>query len=367
MTEHYLLQNGSRIFILIRREGAYHIIEVNRQFDEKKEETVLSESCTVEQMRKLGVAFQTAGRENLRGVGIGGSEAGCPVVFHLTKGKREFAFSDDYEMDTVERFFQGIPRFQPPQSIRKNRSKQDWRVNEQVESVRKRMNTLGLAAQILSYAAGFGVMFASFNRWAIAAALLMLAADLGLYLAYPAYFTILHDKDYRASGYRAKVRDMGMPTAFCCLGLTVRGMTDFYLFFEPKELVMVAVVCIALGILLWRFSRECRDHKMYIVLWVLAAALFTGPCLAEVNYLLDLDDPQGRMYTVVELERTSGRRGRSRYDCVVELENGETLEVSINARLYEELQPGDRVPVVITEGGLGLRYAYFDLDTYNGD
>lgn len=365
MVEHYLLQNGSRISVLIRREGDYHIIDVNRQFDEEKEAAVLAEDCTVAQMRKLGVAFQTISRENLRGVAIGGSEAGCPVVFHLTKGKREFVLSDDYDAGALEQFFHGIPRFQPPKSIRKNRSRRDWRINEQVESVRRRMNTVGLAAQVLSYGSAIGVMVTSHNRWTIALTLLMLLADIGLYLAYPAYFTILYYKDYSKYGYRAKVRDMGMPTAFCLVALAVRGMTDFTLFFEPKEIVMVAVVCIVMGILLWRFSRECREHKEYIVLWLLTAALFTGPCLAQVNFLLDFDDPVAQMYSVAALERDSGGRGRTRYDCIVELENGGTLEVSINGRIYGELQPGDRVPIVIIEGGLGLTYAYFDLDTYD--
>ena len=250
--------------------------------------------------------------------------------------------------------------------MNKKKRARDWRYDQQDRALRQKLGTVATVMQVVSATVSIGVIAAQRNELILTLAFAVLIADFWLYLAFPAYFTLMGRKEYQRNGYSATVRDLGTPMVFCYAMLALTGMRSYNVFFERSEIIMVAAACAVVGILLWRFSRECKDHKIYLVLAVLLVAVFGAPCLGHLNHLTDFHRPEEPVYyEVVQTEIVDASRGADRYYCTVELEDGGEVRLPINRAVYESVDVGDRVPVVISEGGLGLQYAYFDADTYD--
>lgn len=361
---HFILSRGKQEYLIFRTGEEFHIVEVNEALTRETRAAILEQGCTPDEMRQLGLSGMTIPRSDIRALTVTGCGCQDDVIFYLSRGKEAFRFSRAYDQRQVDNFFRGIPRKQVKIRTRVHRGKtRDWRLEKQNETLRTRLGIAATVAQVLSWAGFLGVTLSRRNQWLIGLSFVMLLVDLGLYLAFPAYFTLMGEKAYQKNGYRAKVRDMGMPAVFCVFGLGVRGMGDYTLIFERAEIYMVAAVCAVLGILLWRFSRECREHIEYLLMALAVAALFGGPCLAQLNYLTDLDLPEPQYYAVIDTDRSIGGKS-THYDCTVDLGDGQTMELAITRSAFEELEPGDRVPVILSEGGLGLEYGYFDVETY---
>ena len=80
MDNYLLLQKNNSTFFFVHYPDRYHIISVNRQFTDAKEEKILSETCSDAVIDEMNLTRITILKRDLRGVAIGGCEAGDVLI-----------------------------------------------------------------------------------------------------------------------------------------------------------------------------------------------------------------------------------------------------------------------------------------------
>lgn len=240
----------------------------------------------------------------------------------------------------------------------KKKRSSDWRVDAQNERTRKNMDILASVVQTLCGLVCLGLLLTDRSKVLIAADVLLMLLCMGLYLAFPGYFTLLDEEQYEKRGGKAKVRSISLPLIFCLLGLLFEdgyGITADTAFSFLGWYVAIGVL---VGFLVYRFSRECReefDYTCWIALGT-AAVLFIG--FPAMNYLLSSGQMESAQLEVESL-RERDSRGPTRYYAEVVTGDGETLLIRVPLETYERLSLGDPLTVQVGESWFGVDFGLY--------
>lgn len=241
----------------------------------------------------------------------------------------------------------------------KKKRSSDWRVDAQNERTRRKIDIAASVLQTLCGLVCLGLLLTDRSKVLIAADLLLMVLCMGVYLAFPGYFTMMDEAQYKKRGGRAKVRSMNLPLIFCLLGLLFEGGYGITADTAFSCLGWYVTIGVLVGFLVYRFSRECReefDYTCWIALGT-AAVLFIG--FPAINYLLSPDQLETASLEVEKLSVSNGR-GPDKYYAEVVTEDGETLRIRIPLQTYAELSVGDPLTVRVGESWFGFDFGLYD-------
>lgn len=360
MGNYLLLQKNSRIFLLVRNTDRFHIITVNNKLDEGKEAKVLAGNCSDAVIDEMGLTRETILKKDLRGVAIGGCCAGDVIVLYTKDQKLKYVLSDDYGDEDIKAMFTGIERLQPPKNGESKPRKSDWRTALQTKSMRKTMGPIGIVLNLSGLACLVGASF--WGRlsilWSIIC-LSIMAISVGLYFAYPQYFSIMGRKKYKRVGYTAKVKHLELGIMGPALALTLRSLWDFHFPNWVPLLIAGAVIGIATSIIMYIFSKEVRENTVLVIGVLLFSVFVSCGIVGQLNHLANFSTDEPQICTVVDTESDNEGRSANGYYCTVLLENGTEMEIPISGSVYNQLHSGDTVTIYIGQGAFGIEYAYF--------
>ncbi len=241
--------------------------------------------------------------------------------------------------------------------------KSDWRSARQEKRVLRLLEILSAGLCLAGVVCAWGLHFHGTNGWFTLASLALIPLCLGVYLAFPAYFSMVPEKERGNYGVMAPVMHPLLPLILTAFGLLLGGGTFGLAWswrgFAPAAGVTAAVSA-AIVLLLRRFAPECREH------WDLAwlAALVIGLMLLleipRINHHLAPEPPEQTLVVVQQLKsvRRQGKR------CVFHTQAGEEISLPIPGWAYSAMEEGDQVPVFLNRGFFGIPYAWFDNETY---
>lgn len=353
------LQQGSKLFLMVKGHDAYYIVTVNNALTYERElELGNPEHCRPDVLNGMGLKYRMLGRAALRGIAL--DDCGdCPILYlYPSEGKREkYMLSDDYSADVLNKFFFGVPRFSPPAGNRKKqRDPQEalnrWRREQQKPEVMKRMRFIPVILILLCIAGLF--LFIRFRRdigFLCLSAVPLISIALDIFL--PAYFTLtdpFHGKKKRS---KTAINLSLLSTIAVLLPVFVVRLNYTNAAFG-KLFLLAAVLTAGLGIILMLFAEEFRRVRQN--LWILLiAVVLIALHLGVANIVFDRSQPLTEEGTVEQLSIDTGSHGED-YVCTVLQENGKQLDVTIHPNLYDQLEIGDSVVLQIYPGTLGIEF-----------
>lgn len=345
--KHYLLLNGG---------DRLHLINVNDRLTEETEEQLLKVyPCEEAIIAKLGISYTTILKKNLRGVAVGGEDAGCELSLFIGKTKNKYELSEDTTQQVISDYFVGIKRMEANKR-KLPKAPDQWRKQVQDAEVLQKMKTVRNALLVVEIICSGCFLFrvAPYKLWIILCILCSVVCIL-LAIKYPVYFTLLDLEDKKRKPKYGI--GLGWLSTFSLLWLTYR--TCFVNFIQWGRLLLYGVILtIAIAILLWILVKELRNCSVGFMAIVLALLFGAIGIVGQTNYLLDHSAEETEVYTVLDLDQQRGRRGYRAYICTILLENGKECRIKISAESYNSLSIGDSIAVVHREGGLGLEYVY---------
>lgn len=351
MENHLLLQKGKNIVMLVSCTDRFHILTVNSKLDEVAEEKILAGDRSEAAMDEMGLTRITVLKKELRGVAYGGCEAGDSLILHTKQEKLKYVLSDDYTAEDMHSVFSGIKRLQAP---KQKTGKTDWRTPEQTEQMWKIMLPLGIVLDVLGYVCAVGLLLSNGPSlgWVVASAVLLMAAS-AVYIAFAQYFSILGKKEFRQTGSRARVCHIEHAFLAPCLGLAWRAMEDHCYLDWPLMLIASLILGIVLSVIMYRCSRECRESTTLTVMVILFSVLLAFGMIGHVNHYANRDPEPPQVCRIADKFAEKGSRG-----CVVRLDSGEEIEITVSGAIYEQIELGDSLLVFCGKGALGIEYAY---------
>lgn len=349
-----LLKEGKH-YLLLNAGDRFHLVTANNRLTEEKENALLAMyPCSETAMSELGISYTVIHKKNLKGVSIGGADAGCELSLMMGKTKSKYVLSDDISQQLLEDYFKGIKRTE--HSKRKlPKSPDQWCKQAQDPETLKKMknvNYVMIAATVI-----FDICFlcrvAPYKLW-IVLCMLCSVACLILAIRYPAYFTLLDLEDKK---HKPKYGiGLGWISTFPLILLTIRTLYMNILQLG-RLFVYAAILTAVLAVLLWIFVKELRNHTAGFAAVILALLIGSIGVVGQMNYLLGTSTEEIAVYTIMALDRHSTRRSKS-YRCTIILEDGEKYRMNISRDAYKRFTVGDRIQVARREGGLGLEYIY---------
>ena len=349
-----LLREGKQ-YLLLNAGDRLHLIAVNNRLTDAKEAQLMDiYPCSEEAMSELDISCTTILKKDIKGVAIGGIDAGCELSLFTRKTKSKYLLSDDTTQQMVNDYFKGIKRIDA--SKRKlPKAPDQWRKQSQDPEVLQKMKIVRyvLIAVTIIFPMCFLFRVTPYKMW-IVLCMLSSVACIALAIRYPAYFTLLDLEDKK---HRPKHGiGLGWLSTFPLLVLTVR--TLYMNFVHMGRLfVYAAILAVAVSVCLWFFVKELQNHYAGFAAVVLAILVGCVGVIGQMNYLLDTSAEEISAYTVLDLDRHSTRRSRT-YQCAILLEDGKEYRMNISREAYEKLTVGDQIQVAHCEGALGLEYIY---------
>ena len=221
-----------------------------------------------------------------------------------------------------------------------------WRKDHQDPLLKKKLERLAEVLNIASVVASVGFMILHTWPWLVGC-ILTLAAALVLALIFPAYFSLV---DAPKGEYQYGI-SLVIVECINAIALVTGQWYTLDVWWQPIPWA-VAITIVVVALLAW-FSRDFQraGSAAAAVVCTFALSCFL---VCQMNAYLDFSRPEHRGVTVLELDRSSGRRGRH-YDCFVDLE-GEKIRIEIPGKLYNQLEQGDTVCLDVHKGLLGIGY-----------
>ena len=353
-----LLKSGKH-YLLLNAGDRLHLVNVNDRLTEEKENQLLAMyPCSESALSVLGISYTTIHKKDLKGVAVGGVDAGCELSLLMGKTKSKYALSDDTMQEVMDDYFKGVRRMDA--SKRKlPKSPDQWRKEAQDPEILKKMKIVRsvMIAAMVIFDACFLFRVAPYKLW-IVLCMLCSAACLVLAIKYPAYFTLLDLEDKK---HKPKYGiGLGWISTFPLMLLTVRTLY-MNVIQLGRLLVYAAILTVMLAIVLWIFVKELHNHSAGFAAVILALLFGSIGIVGQMNYLLDTSTEEIAVYTVLDLDRHSTRRSQW-YRCTITLEDGKEYRMDISREAYKSLTVGDQIQVAHREGGLGLEYIYLVED-----
>jgi len=356
MNPHLILLQKGKHSLLIRYPDRLHLIEVNRKLTEEAEEKILNGVFSDSALDELGLTRETIHLRDLRGVAVGGPETGETVTLYIGKKKRTWQLSDDSTESDLDAIFQNVERFQAP----RRKKDRDWRQPLQDASATGGFLFLGNALDAVCFVSlVYSVMGLTQGwLWQVLNMLLMMTA-IGLYVAFPQYYTILDRKEYKKAGYTSPVCHLWIALIMTPMALGLDALVSF-LFLDWQIVLAVSILGgVALSVGMTCMTRELKANPGYALALALVLAFGCFGVVGQANHMANPNTSRTQLCEVQETDKSRGSRGRTSYSCTVLLETGETVELNISREEYERMGPGDLVEVYAGPGALGIDYAYY--------
>ena len=341
--ESLLLQQGEKLYMLLRSGNRFHLFTADKRFTQEREAKLLQMyPCSEETLRELGVTF-TAWL--VRGVAAGGCEAGDALVLYVGKKKHRYVLSDDYTQEQMSRFFEGVDKYPMP---KKKYKPADWRLEKQQKELLPLMKGIRYLLLVLSVASCAGLLF-HHPMWSLPGILVSIACG-ALDLFLPQYFTLLD----LAKGEKQKhAIGLGFPAAVPIMVQAVYVFARFnYLtmeiFFWSAGLGIL--ICILFGL----YAREFADRTGDLLAMLLLLVLFLAGPIGMINGLTDTAEPEISHVTVYDKHISAGK-STSHY-CTVVLPDGGEFDLEVSGADYDQIAVGQTVTVAYHPGGLGIEY-----------
>lgn len=352
MIQHLLLQKGNKAYLLLAGEKEYHIITADRRLSEEAEAWLLAQERSIPAMNERQLSRLTIHKSDVRGVAVGGVEAGSVIQFYLKDKKYRYTLADDYAQEEVDVVFCGVQRFTPPKI---KSSSEDWRIKHQEPEQMRKLRFVGGILNFTGGASGFVMMFVGMQFiWLNWLAVASAVAAFVLWLMFPHYFTVIERK--KGSPEKKKVIEillaLIMPGMGCWLGV----LKSVDLLDWAKPWVFGAVVTVLLTLVVWKYAKELCSVGRILGFAAACLVLSTGMLLG-INQMADFRPVQTVSTKIVELEVHESARHRDSYYVHVQLSDGTIAELPVRLKDFRTMQVGDFVKVELHEGALGIEYA----------
>ena len=341
--EYLLLQQGQKLFMLLRSGSKFHLFTVDKRFTEEREEKLMQlYPCSEETLRELGVTFTAW---YVRGVAAGGCDAGEELILYIGKKKHRYTLSDDYTQEQMSRFFEGIEKHPMP---KKKYKPSDWRLEKQHKELIPLMKGIKYVLLVLSIGSCAGLLF-HHPAWSILGIGVSLCCG-ALDLVYPQYFTLL-DLGKNSNQKHAIGLSLSASLPIMVQALYVFARYNYLtmeIFFWSAGLGIV--ICIIFG--LW--CREMADRTGDLLAMLLLLVMFLSGPIGMVNALTDRAEPEISRVTVEDKYISAGK-STSHY-CTVILKSGEKFDLEVTSDQYDAIAAGQQISIALHPGGLGIEY-----------
>ena len=348
----YLLlrdENKARTWILLRGEEQFHLVKVVPSLTEQKYERLMKRyPCGMKSFQELEISATPLNRENCTHVILEGTEEGAKLTMYCAGTVRRYSLGDTYDEARLISFF--------------DREQVQWRIEAEPEGPDARTTkvlgwSLTMSGVVLILMTAFSRQYLSKFRAVLG--LVTLGAAVILCVRFPGRFAIGAMKNEDRST-RAKYRfDMELALGAPLMAMALDALRITYTDLIPLFL-WGAVLGLGIGVLLTWASREYRSILSGVIGLTLGLMFFSCGILAQVNQLLDFAPTTVYHLSVDGTQIDSGGRGRTRYECLVTMPDGEQMEFDIPSARYESMNPGDPVTITVHEGALGLEYLTID-------
>ncbi len=351
MEPYLILLRGEKTFLLTRSDSRLHIITVDRRMTEEVKNWLLYAPRTVEEMNQRQLRRFSMELSKLRGVCVGGLEAGNVVQFYLPEGKKRYQLAEDTGQATVDTLFSGLDWFKAP----KFQTTEDWRLKHQDRTLRDKIflvgdfvNFGGLVYSLLLLLIGFQV------RWLGILMLLWVGVALALYALFPAYYSIFENP---RNTKKQSAQSLNYILLMGPMALEYGAFQAGKIFGWWRALLIGIPIVIALAVLYWKRCPDFYDMKRLVCFLLVGALLCGGPVLGT-NILLDYGPAESIHTEILELEKVNGGRAADRYYIHVLLD-GEEVSIPITRQQFQQLETGERVEIELHDGFLGIPYAAY--------
>ena len=347
----YLLaqQGQNKDFLLLRNGEQFHIVTVDKRLTEEAEERLLAiYPCHGAAIWELGINFRSVVP---RGVAMAGPNAGDAVIFYIGKKKEKYVLSDDYAMEQVTAFFDGIQRFDPP----KKKGKKDpdaWRLEEQKPELvpwMHRIKWVLTGVSVLSC-----VLLLQSPVWGVPGILVSLAC-VALDIWYAAYFTLL---DWGKGREQKHAIGLGLAAALPLLVQTLY-VSRAYDFIGMKIFLWPVAAAVVVGLVMKGFAREFEGRTGDLLALVLLVAIMASGPVGLVNGLVDRDPPQVQTVCIEKKYISNGAKRGDHYMLAFSLADGREAQLEVSAGDYAYFEVGDAIGVELRKGCLGIDYVSF--------
>lgn len=347
MAEPLLLQKEDKLFLLLRGGQAFHLISVDERLTAEREEKLLAiYPCSDASLRELELNFQ---KLSIRGVAIGGCEAGDTVILYIDKQKRKYVLSDDYAPEMVDAFFSGIERFQMPKQ-KKQKDPDSWRKAEQDPAMLPKLRILRIVLTAISLvSSGLAWVDILWGLPGILVSILCLLLD----IYYPAYFTLL---DWRKGKTPKHALGLGLAASLPVMvsALVIMNTVNYLVWWQIW--LWSALVGAVLSCVIGRFAREFQYYKEDMLAVVILLVMFSQGPIGVMNSALDFSLPETQTVPIIDMYISDGGRSSDRHYCTILLEDGTEFDLHVTRLEYEALSVGERITVSTRTGGLGIGY-----------
>ena len=346
-----LLQDGRKTYLLAKDHQNFYLILVDKFLTWETEEWLMEHGISKELLDELPLTVETLPRNQLRGVGLTGTNAGCLLYFYPKGEKRKhYTFSDDYTEAQIDAFFEGVERFlAPSQPPKKKKTKGNWRTERQNPEVFRKMEYVCIHITLLSFVFALGYCR---NQNALWYTLLILtnAAAVVLTILYPQYFTLIYEEKKK----KQTAWNLGWSLYS---QIVIMVFLPWKSWLDERAVWISMIVCgVSAAAVMGLLSEEFRRAKV----WLLAVFFFAGVLgqgtVGHINEVYDFSQPESYVLEVEDLSYHRSRRS-STYDCTVTLPDGREVDLHITRTFYRTLRVGDPVRVEVGTGVLGIEYA----------
>lgn len=337
-------RTGRKCCLLARDEKAFYLIEVGRRLDADTEYWLIHHGISEQVLQQRQLAYEYIPRNVLRGVALEGNQAGERIFLYPKSGKRKLMLDRDYENADMEKFFEGIAEFAPPKS--REPGLRGWRKERQNRELFHKLRYVSPGLFMVS--CGVNLCYVVSGNWILfTLSLMCLAAQLGLAVAMPVYFTIHLPKGAK----KQNVYNLELP-------LTVSVMILFFRFrlnwMSYDALWYIIPVGAVLGALVYWRVVDLHQEDGGLLASVMLGIFLTLILATQINEVYDFTPPRSYCLEVEDLRYSSGKN--SSYYCTVTLPDGAEEELRVSAELYRQLEEGDLVRVEVDTGVLGIDY-----------
>lgn len=346
-----LLQDGRKTYLLAKDHQNYYLILVDKFLIWETEEWLMERGISKELLDELPLNVETLPRNQLRGIALTGTRAGCALYFYPKGGKRKhYTFSDDYSDEQIDAFFEGVERFlAPSQPPKKKKTDGDWRTERQDPEVFRKMEYVCIGITVLSVVFTLGYFLKQGAFWYTALLLTNLSAIV-LTILYPQYFTLLpEEKEKKKTAWNMSWSLFSQ--VFVMVVLPWKNWLDERMFW-----VSMVICGTAAALIMGLLSEEFKRAKIWLLAVFFVVGVLGQGALGHINEVYDFSKPESYVLEVEDLSYHRSRRS-STYDCTVTLPDGREAELNITRTFYRTLRVGDPVRVEVGTGVLGIEYA----------
>lgn len=344
--DYLLLEKAGTTYMLLKSPTHFHLVKVDASLSERAYNRLSRlYPCGSDALKELNIHFSAFRAESLRRVILTGGKRGDSLQFWVGTSPQEYTLCNDYSDEELNGFFCNHQRTwrRPPK----------W---EGLDPALIRKVTFWTNALSIVCSVWFYFLAVPYRLLAVICILLQVVSII-LVSVYPESFTLLESREK----HKHKRQRRGcLLAAFVAPGfaLALRSFTDFtYLGNEGFwQVALVAfAIWIPMALILILKAQQLREDMPEFIA-TLAILLFLNLGTAEyLNYLLDFDTPTMHTLEVVDKHIDRGTKSTSYY-IIVNLPNGEELELNVSAGKYRKADVGEKVLVKASDGAFGIRF-----------